>query len=147
MLNSQNKVQILESYLVSSERLISLIDRENYLLADMQIGKLGEIAAEKETLISEVESFKRILISDKAYLNSLSAAQKNTLINTSERLGKTAKKNNDEVSVAMEVNKMVLEAVHFAVSANNGLTQGYSNNGTQNAYSKNATPIKFDEVI
>jgi hypothetical protein len=146
MLNSQNKDHILESYLVSSERLIALMERENYLLQDMQVARLKETADEKETLISEVEGFKRVLISEKGYLASLSQAQKNVLINTSERLAKTADKNNINVQISMEVNKMVLEAVHYAVTANQVVASGYSNTGTKSAYS-NTTPIKIDQSI
>ncbi|HCR85749.1 MAG TPA: hypothetical protein DIV86_03630 [Alphaproteobacteria bacterium] len=146
MLHLQNKDEILESYLISSERLISLIERENFLLSDFQVGKIKELADEKETLVSEIEGFKRILLSDKEYLKNISQAQKNVLINTTERLSKVAEKNHNEVAVAMQVNHMVLEAIQYAVSASQPSPKGYGNDGSHASYN-NVTSIKIDESI
>lgn len=147
MSNLVNKDDILDSYFVSSERLISLIDRENYLLSNYQISKIAELSEEKETLVSEIEGFRRILLSDKSYISNISQAQKNVLINTTERLSKTAAKNKREMEVAMTVNHMVLEAIHNVVAHSQNQAEVYSSKGVHAAYTKNITPIKFDQSI
>lgn len=146
----QQKQQILDKYLSSSATLKSLIDKENESLQNSHIADIQEFASEKERLISEVEEYKRVLIADREYLKTLPKDTKNQIVTVSENLRKSAEKNNYEVKIALEVNRLVLEAVHTAVMGNQAESEAYSNNGYKKSYNSNVEytrPIKIDQAI
>lgn len=146
----QQKQQILDKYLASSATLKSLIDKENESLTNSRIGDIQEFSSEKERLISEVEEYKKVLIADREYLKTLPKDTKDQIITVSESLKESAEKNNYEVKVAMEVNRLVLEAVHTAVMGNQAQSETYNDSGYSKAYSSGTNytrPLKIDEAI
>jgi flagellar biosynthesis/type III secretory pathway chaperone len=141
-----SKEKILDTYLSKAKDLKSLIEVENEHLSRSQLSKIKEYSEDKESLITEIEDCKKTLVADKFFLQNLPLPIKNQLIEVSEDLKKIAEKNNYEVKVAMEVNKLVLEAIQNAVTTNRQSNVAYSNKGSsyQNVYT--GSPIKIDEV-
>ena len=146
----QSNQAVLDKYLAGSATLKSLIEKENEYLRASKLSDIQNFADEKERLIEEVEEYKKYLVADREYLKTLPHNVKEQIIRVSDGLKKAAEKNNYETRVAMEVNKLILEAVHNSVMAHQKEAEIYNDSGVTSAYNssvKYTRPIKFNEAV
>ncbi|MDX1949810.1 MAG: hypothetical protein SFT90_04850 [Rickettsiales bacterium] len=140
-----DKINILNSYINKSEILTRILDKETEFYRANQIEKAAELYETKEKYTIELEQLKNEILSDVNFLKTLPSDSKEKIINVSAALKKASEINYNEVLIAREVNKIVLESVYQSTLEYQSNVRGYGNNGTINAVNSLSSPIAISE--
>lgn len=146
--NTEEKVQALKDYLVKSDGLIRILEKETEYYKENKVTRAEKLVESKQSIVSKLEEYKAKLISDVSFLKRLPADVKERIKKTTSDLGKAAEDNYREAVRAKEVNKVVLESVAKALMEAKKDSKGYSNEGDNGRADKSASsPVAINESV
>ena len=141
-----DQVQALKDYLVNSDGLIRILEKETEYYKSMKMNQAEKLVESKQSIVDKIEGYKEKLTSEVSFLKRLPSDIKTKLKDTTAALGKAADANYREAVKAKEVNKVILESVSKALMKHQSEQEAYSNEG-ESAYVKNGTPVAINEII
>ncbi len=140
-----DKINHLNTYINKCEILTRILEKETDFYKNNQIEKAAELFETKDKYTNELEDIKNIILSDLDFLKNLPQDTKEKIRITSEKLKLASEINYNEILIAREVNKIVLESVYQSTIEHQSNVKGYGNNGTLNAVKSIGSPIAVSE--
>lgn len=136
----QDTADLVNNFVVKSEGLTRILEKETEYFRENKVKQAEMLIETKNSLINELEEIKSILLTNPSVLETLPASEKSRLKAANMVLLKASEENFAETSKAQEVNKLILEAVSYAVNQSKMVEGAYGDKGT--AYKNNeSNPI------
>lgn len=131
---------LVSNFITKSEGLTRILEKETEYFKDRKVKQAEQLLETKQTLIDELESIKSSLLASPESLVNIAASEKARIKTASLNLQKAADANFNEAGKTQEVNRIILEAIAYAVNQSKAVEGAYSETG--NAYNNNnANPV------
>lgn len=141
----------ISNLLTVTQRLVSILERENAALAQYKPGMIAPTVEEKGKLSKAYELLSKSLIQDGEAIKEVDEARRLRLGELVAKLDTLADENSRRLRIAIEASQRALSAVAKAAKENMTQQTGYGRNGTLGTASQqgapNASPLSFNQVL
>ncbi len=142
--DQNSSTNLVNNFLTKSEGLQRILEKETEYFRNMKIKQAEMLVQSKIELIEHIESIKASFAANPQIVKGLAEIEKKQLRQANNNLMKAAEDNYKETMRAREINKLVLEAIAYAVTQANGIEGAYGENG--NTYKQeSAKPISVSQ--
>jgi predicted GNAT family acetyltransferase len=138
---------LIVNFLESSELLIRVLNKETKYFRDNKIDKTEKLLEHKSRLVDELEEYKEKVMQKRFMLEDLSESLREKVKETFARLKAASEENYNEALKLKEINKIVMDAVTYAVKGNNTESLGYSKYGKLDEKNSNFDPIALRQDV
>jgi hypothetical protein len=115
-----------------SEGLTRILEKETEYFQQRKVKQAEMLLETKTSLIDELEGLKASLLADSNILRELPESEKLRVKEANLLLMRAADNNFKEATKAQEVNKLILEAISYAVNQSKVVEGAYGDSGNTN---------------
>ncbi len=134
---------LVNNFISKSEGLTRILEKETEYLKDKKAKQAEMLAETKGALIEELEAIKASLTKSPEVLKDLPSSEKERLKAANLTLIKVAEENYRETSKAQEVNRLILEAISYAVNQSKVVEGAYGDKGTTYKNDTASNPVSL----